>query len=133
MPCDAANRGLGRLFLRQSQSEAMAIAAESVTGQRVEVLQFQDIEFQDEFDGVWACATLVHVPRAKLSDVLFRFGRALRSNGVCYASFKEGVGDRLEEGRLFSDMTDAQLRSLIRGNLPFKLVELWHSEDLRPD
>jgi SAM-dependent methyltransferase len=115
-------------------SKAMAEAAESVTGLSVSVLKIQDIEFQDEFDGIWACASLLHVPRPELNDVFERFDRALRSEGVCYASFKEGSGDRIDEkGRLFTDMNDKGIREIIGSHPLLEEVQLWHTDDLRPE
>jgi SAM-dependent methyltransferase len=112
-------------------SEAMAKAASNLTGLPASVLQIQDIKFQDEFDGIWACASLLHIPRAELDDVLCRFRRALRSAGVCYASFKEGKGDRVEEGRLFTDFTQERLRDYIRSHTTFEIEHLWVAEDVR--
>jgi hypothetical protein len=56
----------------------------------------QEIEYQNEFDGVWACASLLHVPRKEIDDVLERIILALRPEGICYLSFKEGDGERLQ-------------------------------------
>ena len=51
---------------------------------------------QNEFDGVWAYASLLHVPRKEIDDVLERIILALRPEGICYLSSKEGDGERLQ-------------------------------------
>jgi hypothetical protein len=47
----------------------------------------------EAYDGVWANACLLHVPRAELADVLARIWRALKPAGYFFASYKEGDGD----------------------------------------
>ncbi|HCL67306.1 MAG TPA: SAM-dependent methyltransferase [Rhizobium sp.] len=75
-------------------SAAMAHQAEARLGRPVRVMRFSDLDDLTAYDGVWANACLLHVPRAELPDVLLRIRRALRNNGLFYASFKAGV----EEG-----------------------------------
>ncbi len=43
----------------------------------------------DVYDGVWACASLLHCARNRLPDVLKRIHAALRRGGVCYISFND--------------------------------------------
>lgn len=59
----------------------------------VETMLFQELDEQDAYDGVWASACLLHVPRDELADILARIRRALKPEGVFYASFKLGEGD----------------------------------------
>ncbi|WP_454744251.1 class I SAM-dependent methyltransferase [Ciceribacter selenitireducens] len=75
-------------------SAAMAREAEARLGLPVRVMRFSDLDEAAAYDGVWANACLLHVPRAELADVLGRIRRALRDGGLFYASFKAGV----EEG-----------------------------------
>src|SRR5262245_22485962 len=56
--------------------------ATGVIGQPVEVLRFQDMPFEEEFDGVWACASLVHVPAAEIEAVFANLIRADRKSVV---------------------------------------------------
>ena len=56
-------------------------------------MRFDQLEEQEAYDGVWASACLLHVPRDELTGILKRIRRALRGNGVFYASFKIGEGD----------------------------------------
>lgn len=45
------------------------------------------------YDGVWASATLLHVPRRDLPAVLGRLAAVTRSGGVLHVSVKEGDGE----------------------------------------
>ena len=44
------------------------------------------------YDGVWACACLIHVARDDLATVLGRLAEATRVGGPLYASVREGDG-----------------------------------------
>lgn len=87
-------------------SSEMAQIASRLTGQRCPVLAFQNMEFCSEFNGIWACASLVHVPKAEMRDVLRRFVRAIRAGGSLYVSLTEGEGERIsDDGRFFNYYT----------------------------
>jgi SAM-dependent methyltransferase len=113
-------------------SPRMAKLAGDLVGQPVQVVRYQDMAFDGRFDGVWACASLLHVPRAELDGVFVRFVRALKPGGVWYMSFKQGGGERVAEGRLFSDQTEESLGTLVRRH-GLEVVQIWQSGDLRSD
>jgi len=129
----------GRAFLERGfritafdASSVMAKLAEKHIGQPVEVMRFQDIEWTNRFDGVWACTSLLHVPRAELPDVLCRLTRTLKSGGVLFASFKYGCGERVDQGRHFTDLDEDALALLLDQTDDFQTIETWTSCDLRP-
>lgn len=62
-------------------------------GARARVLRFDALDARADYDGVWACASLLHVPAAQLSEILDRIHAALRPRGVFVASFKGGTGE----------------------------------------
>jgi len=96
------------------------------------LIRLQEIKFQNEFEGVWACASLLHVPRGEMDDVLHRLALALRMDAVCYLSFKEGDGERLQGDRLFTDFTETSLEVCLLGHAKIEIVRLWITDDLRP-
>nr|WP_249159281.1 class I SAM-dependent methyltransferase [Bradyrhizobium tropiciagri] len=59
----------------------------------VEVMRFDELEDREAYDGVWASACLLHVPRDELAGILARIHRALKPGGLFYASFKIGHDD----------------------------------------
>lgn len=84
-------------------SAELARAAEARIGRKVEIVRFQEIDWHDRFDGIWAEASLLHVPRAELADVLARIRRALRPGGILHASFKAGETEGHDRfGRYFN-------------------------------
>src|SRR5262245_30005798 len=71
-------------------SPGIAKQAEALLGRPVVVLRFEDLDEDEAFDGVWAEASLLHVRRANLPDVLERIRTALRPGGTFHATFKAG-------------------------------------------
>ncbi|WP_077960647.1 class I SAM-dependent methyltransferase [Ensifer adhaerens] len=92
-------------------SAELAREAEARVGRKVEVVRFQEIDWQARFDGIWAEASLLHVPRAELADVLTRIRQALRPGGFVQASFKAGSSEGHDRfGRYFNYPSAAWLR-----------------------
>ena len=102
-------------------------------GCEVRCLRFEDLDYTDAFDGVWACASLLHVPKAGLPGIFRLVRRALKTGGVFYASFKYGDTERVKNGRSFTDLTEDSLRSLLEEAGGFRITELWVTADVRPD
>ena len=96
-------------------------------------MYFEELDYTDVFDAVWACASLLHVRKESLPGVLRLVRRALKENGVFYASFKHGDSEREHNGRVFSDFTEDSLRELLDEAGGFRVEKLWLTEDVRPD
>ena len=112
-------------------SSKMVEAATRLIGYPAKLMYFQQMTFDQEFDGVWACASLLHVPRMQIDEVLNRIKRAMRSGGVCYMSFKEGEGERVNGGRRFSDFTANNLKTLLAGHADCDVIDIWTTDDVR--
>jgi hypothetical protein len=95
-------------------------------------MRFEDLGWQNEFDGIWACASLLHVPEPSFTDVAMRLAMALRPGGAWYMSFKLGIGERMADGRLFVDHTADTLRQVL-APVPIEVDETWISGDIRPN
>lgn len=114
-------------------SPVLAELSSKLIGQPVAVLRFQDLNFDAEFDGIWACASLLHVPRREMDDVLSRLTRALKPNGLLYASFKYGDGEGERNGRFFNDYNEQSFQNLLREHPNLQTVSSWVSNDARPE
>lgn len=84
------------------------------------------------YDGVWACASLLHLPEKELAESLQRLWQALKPGGVFYLSFKEGQGERQHGGRHFTDATEGRLIQWLQPIQDIQSTETWITEDLRP-
>jgi SAM-dependent methyltransferase len=113
-------------------SPALVSLAERHFGQPVQCLRFQDMTWQCQFHGIWACASLLHIPGADLPDVMQRLHNALKPLGILYASFKYGSGEREHQGRRFTDLDEPGLAALLQKVSGLEEVETWITGDLRP-
>ncbi len=113
-------------------SAEIAALAEKEVGQHILVQRVQDIQYRNQFDGIWACASLLHVPAKDLPEVFRRLVRALKPNGMIYCSFKYGQGEYEKQGRRFTDLDEAGLQTLVDEIEELTIRELWVTADLRP-
>lgn len=93
---------------------------------------FQEISWENAFDGIWACASLLHVPRTDMPEVFARLARALKPGGVWYLSFKYGNDEWAQGGRHFTNYTENSLQALLEGFPELTLVKWWKTSDIRP-
>jgi len=108
----AALLALGLDVTPTDGSPELAAQAQERLGRPVSVLLFEDLVAEAAFDGVWANACLLHVPRPALPGILARVHRALRPSGTFYASFKAGEADGRDRfGRYYNYPDAAWLRS----------------------
>lgn len=96
-------------------------------------LRFEELDFHGEFEAVWACASLLHVKKAEMSQVMQKVSEALKPGGILYASFKYGSSERVSGGRFFNDYTEADLDLLVNSENRLSLLEYRITEDVRPD
>ena len=96
-------------------------------------LRFEDIDFQAEFDAIWACASLLHVKKADMPNVMEKVSASIKPGGILYASFKYGSDEHTSNGRFFNDYTEHDLDSLLIPKTHLTLLEYWITEDVRPE
>ncbi len=112
-------------------SEEMCKRASEYIGREVKNMRFEEMSFANEFDGIWACASLLHVAFEKLPEIVKKLHEALRTNGAVYASFKYGEGTKIRGDRVFSDFTEESVIPLFE-NAGFKIVSNVVGTDSRP-
>ena len=113
-------------------SDEICRIASQKTGIPVSRQRFEKLEGQELYDGIWACASLLHVAAADLPDVLVRLYRLLKKQGIMYVSFKLGDGERQKDGRYFNDMREEVLCRLLCG-AGFIVKETYITQDVRED
>jgi len=114
-------------------SAELAHRAQEYAGITVDVLSFTDFSHVNKFNGIWACASLLHLRKAELPEAFERLWRGLKPGGVLYVSFKLGEGERTHGDRFFTDLNEQTLQDLL---IPLQGVEhreTWVTEDRRPD
>ena len=112
--------------------EAFCIHGKEIGLKNIYQMKVQQMEFNSEFDGIWACASLLHIPTYELVDVLNRCYNALKEGCVMYCSFKNGEYEGERQGRFFLDLIEQRFRQFV-SKTKFEILELWVTEDLRPN
>ncbi len=114
-------------------SPKLANLATELLRQTVAVQTFEQVAAASQYDAIWACASLLHLPEAQLPDALARLWTALKPDGTFYLSFKHGAGERQAAGRHFTDATEARLRDWLSLLSEIASIECWTTTDKRPD
>ena len=109
----------------------MVKAAIKLTGLQIAQMTFEEISLAQKHDGIWACASLLHVERKNLKNVMINLAKSLNEGGVIYSSFKYGETERQKGERYFNDMNEALLKEIISDFQSIKFTEAWVSRDAR--
>lgn len=112
-------------------SEEMCKLAEIHTGLDVLQITYEDMEFEDVFDGIWACNSLIHVPKNEMPEILCRICDALCSRGVLYLSVEKGDFEGFRGERYFCDYTMESLTAMVERTGLFEIIKTWETEDVR--
>lgn len=128
-----AFRLLGYAVEAFDASPAMVAATCEYAGVPARRMRFEEFTWEHSFDGIWACASLLHVAEADLPQVMDRLVAHLTSGGALYLSFKLGTGERTKDGRQFTDITEDRLITLLDGCAGLGQPDIWQSRDRRPD
>ena len=118
-------KDLGFNVTAMEAAPSLAALAQAHIGSPVEVKTFDQITWRDRFDGVWACASLLHVPAEDLPVVLGKLHDALVPGGILWASFKLGTEERIEADRHFTDFDEEQMRVLLTRVSGLCLIEIY--------
>ena len=103
------------------------------TGLPVKQMRFEEVTEVERYDGIWCCASLLHVPLAELPGVMAQLAKALKPGGVWYLSFKYGSGEREKDGRRFTDMDESGFAEVLSELSGIEVMECWQTHDQRPE
>lgn len=112
-------------------SSELCKLASAHTGIKVRQMLFQELHAKEKYDGIWACASILHVAKNELPDILQRMYNALKSDGTIYASFKYGDFEGERSGRYFSDFTEESFGKLVKGIHGLVIEKMWITGDVR--
>ena len=113
-------------------SEELCRYAAAYAGIPVRNMRFEDFHEINGYEGIWACASILHLPYKELTEVLSSIYKALVPSGVFYTSFKYGYGEKDRGDRHFTDMTEESFRELLKEVPGFWVLDEWTSGDVRP-
>ena len=113
-------------------SEQLCQIASKYTGIKVRQMLFQEQDVNEKYDGIWACASILHLPKKELKEVLKNMLVALKPGGWIYTSFKYGEYEGMRNGRYFTDFTWSSFQRFIRDTESLSIEESWVTGDVRP-
>ncbi len=110
-------------------SAKMVENASEFTGLDVLSMSFDDVQWVNRFDGIWACASLLHVPKKRIGIILKKLLDALKVSGVIYMSFKYGSEETVDQetGRFFNNYTPDELKILLQQQDELEIIDVWES------
>lgn len=126
-------KALGYEVTAIDASESLCKLASELLDQEVQCVRFDEIVWERRFDAVWACASLLHVPRDELVGVFSKLSHTLKPGGLIYASFKYGDTEREKDGRNFTDMNESLFEDLMSSVSSLELKQCWITHDRRPN
>ena len=106
--------------------------ATSWSGVAVKLGSVQDLTAIGKYDGIWACASLLHIREEELQSAFATLARALKAGGTIYCSFKYGEFEGTRDGRHFTDLTEAAFAKIVDGT-GLTILETRISNGVRPD
>jgi SAM-dependent methyltransferase len=112
-------------------SDELVKYASKYTGIKVKKMIFQELDAISCYDGIWACSSILHLPKLELKDVFIKMSRALKDKGVIYTSFKYSEFEGMKNGRYFTDFTLESFRDFIKDVPSLDILEYWISGDVR--
>jgi hypothetical protein len=90
------------------------------------------------FDGVWSCASLLHVPKQAAPSVLQEIRHVIKPGGMLILTIQEGNSESWDEGyvdgvkRFFAHYPADEMKSMLAKNgFSVRTVSLFHGENNR--
>lgn len=94
-------------------------------------MSVEDMKFKSEYDGIWACASLLHVKRDNLKEALINCYNALKEDGIMYASFKYGNKEVINE-RYFNYVNEDILLPILN-EIGYEILDKCITHDVRKE
>lgn len=113
-------------------SSELCKLATKLIGQEVKCFTFEDFEPNEKYDGVWACSSLLHIPKDEIKKVIKKLLPYMNDNCILYMSYKYGdySGDRND--RFFVDMTEDSVNEIFKEFINLSKIEEEITADVRP-
>ena len=91
----------------------------------------QSYQPMERYDGIWACASLIHLQEEVVLQFFEKIDQYLNDNGIVYISGKNGISTgEVEDGRFFLEFTEQLVEKILMVNKQLKLEQLWYTEDV---
>jgi len=105
--------------------------ASDYTGIAVKQMLFEELDTVEEYDGIWACASILHVAKNQLPDIIQKIATATKKNGTVYLSFKYGDFEGVKNGRYFTYLTGVNFEDILHNIPTLTIDKMWVTADVR--
>lgn len=112
-------------------SEELCKIASAYTGIEVKNSLFEELDAREEYSGIWACASILHIPKEELQAILRKMMISVVDGGIIYASFKYGDFEGFRNGRYFTYLDEDTFTTLIKSISELQIEKMWLSNDVR--
>ena len=112
-------------------SEELCRIASEYTRISAKCMLFDELDEEKEYDGIWACASILHVEKKRLPELLKKMTVATKLGGTIYVSFKYGDFEGERNGRFFTDLKEATFEALIKDIPELVIDKMWITTDVR--
>ena len=109
----------------------MVKKAKALSGVKVLNLNFNEITWENEFDGLWASASLLHVPVTEISNTIKLLWESLKRNSPFFMSFKYGANSYTKNDRHFQNYTEVTVKPILDNLEDHKVEKIWTTADKR--
>lgn len=111
-------------------SKELCKLAQQFTGIPVQCCTIQEWEPEKSYDGIWACASLLHLKREELKVFFKNCNRFLKEGGVLFVSAKEEIQTGTDEKeRFFTNFDKTLIRGLVYDNPRYEMLRFWRTQD----
>ena len=91
----------------------------------------QHYQPDQQFDGIWACASFLHLQEKEILDFFGKINCFLHDHGIIHLSGKNGISTgKANDGRYFLEFTEQLAENILMTNEQVKLEQLWYTEDV---
>lgn len=111
-------------------SKELCRLAEEYSGCHVYCDTIQDFIPHEKYDGVWACASLLHLKEYEIRDFFKGIDRLVVPGGIVFASMKSGITTGQDDkNRYFTNFNEQFLNTIVQENNNLVIVKSWYSQD----
>jgi SAM-dependent methyltransferase len=97
--------------------ELLKVARERLPDQTFLQQSVYELSFSEKFDGFWASAVLLHIPKSRINEALQKIKSVLKPNAIGFISVKAGEGEKITKHK-FEDEEELE-----------RLFTFWNEED----
>lgn len=114
-------------------SEEMVKLSSKLLNKKALLMDFNNLKLEEKYDGIWACASLLHINKENLPKIIKDISEYLNKNAVFYMSFKYGNKEYTKDNRYFNCYDEENFKDLINNinSLEIKLMKI--TSDVRKD